>query len=248
MSNDTGTKCLPADAELSKKESLRILGLAIELGDNDGRMDELLTDFVDGFATGWRMAVGTCFRDSLDIKQTVKKGADREKGLLWTQGGIFSFSQGDTLYDTPHAYERWGTALQHIDTAYQVLAGTPSRPKRELVTFRRDTTFTGSLRGNRPRADVARRKAVLAAIPSDWVDSETISSAVKQATGKGVSVDLLCLLTNLGALKRRVETVASRFSGTVEFQVMVPNADRSKLCVTDRIRMSQDAFVALLIT
>ena len=32
MSNDSGTKSLLVDAELSKKESLRILGLAIELG------------------------------------------------------------------------------------------------------------------------------------------------------------------------------------------------------------------------
>ena len=40
-------------------------------------------DFLDGYAVGFRMAVGECFRDALS----------RER-----------FSVGDTIYDTPLAY------------------------------------------------------------------------------------------------------------------------------------------------
>ena len=247
MNSDNRTQSLPADADLSKKESLRILGLAIALRENDDRMDMLLADFDGGFAKGWKMAVGSRFRDALDIKQTDRLAGGR-KARVWAQGGAFCFSGGDTLYDTPRAYERWGTALQSIGRAYQVLGGTPSRPKKELVLFRRNASFAGSLSGNRRRANVARRKAVFKAAPVDWVELEELYSAVKDATDNGVSAKTLRELCDLGALERSVETIESRFPGTVRFLVMVPNADRSKLCVTEEKCMSQDDFVALLIT
>ncbi len=243
MSIDSGTGSFSTDVDLSMKESLRILELSIALRDNDERMDELLADFAQGFAKGWRMAVGTCFRDALDVRLTDKiVEGTKTKTREWTQGGTFSFSGGDTLYDTSRAYERWETALQSIGTAYQVLGGTPSRPEKQLVSIKRNASFSRSFRGN-----VERRTEVFRAIPTNWTEREEIYSAVKQATGKGVSPKLLQDLCDLGALERRIETVESRFPGTVRFHVLAPNADRSKLCVTEERSTSQDDFVALLI-
>jgi hypothetical protein len=59
-------------------------------------------DFVDGYAVGYQMAVGECFRDALA----------RER-----------FSAGDTIYDTRLAYiGTWAEALVHIEYCFQVVA------------------------------------------------------------------------------------------------------------------------------
>ena len=59
-------------------------------------------DFVDGYAIGFKMAVGECFRDALV----------RER-----------FSAGDTIYDTRLAYiGTWTEALVNIEYCFQVVA------------------------------------------------------------------------------------------------------------------------------
>ncbi len=59
-------------------------------------------EFVDGFACGFQMAVGECFRDALS----------RER-----------FSTGDTFYDSRLAYSgTWSEALKHIEVCYQVVS------------------------------------------------------------------------------------------------------------------------------
>ncbi len=70
MTNNTRTASESEDSDSMREESLRILAQAIALRDGDFRMEQLLADFDkgNGFAKGWRMAVGECFRDSLDIK------------------------------------------------------------------------------------------------------------------------------------------------------------------------------------
>ena len=145
MNNDSETSNVLQDTEVRRK-SLEILNLVKSLRDNGERINDLLSDFKEGFAKGWGVAVSTSFLDALDIKQT-DKVIDGKKNRVWTQGSTFSFSQGDILYDTPQAYERWETALQSISIAYQVLAGVPSRPQKEIVLFRRNPSFNGSLKG-----------------------------------------------------------------------------------------------------
>jgi len=228
------------------QQSLRILDKAICLKDNDDRMDQLMAEFSDGFATGWDTAVGECFRDALDIRYTNRIVAGQQTSA-WTQGGTFSFSTGDTIYNTTDAYDQWDSALKSIDFAYQVLQGTPSRSRRESISFRRNASFTGSLKGERAGANVSRRKEVYAAIPEEWNDPKEISNVVLEATGSGLSVDLLEDLFNLGALQKNVE-VADRFSGNVRLQLMVPNKDRSKLTASMRTSVTQDDFVRSLIT
>ncbi len=95
--------------------------------------------------------------------------------MKWTQGGVFSFSPGDIVYDTPRAYQRWDKAIENICMAYQILQAIPSRPRKEIVYLKKNTSYTGSLTGGRKKADVARRQEVVNATPPDWVEEKKLS-------------------------------------------------------------------------
>jgi len=100
----------------------------------DNRSNDLIANFIDGYAHGWRFAVRECFRDALDIKLTPRVGSKIDsKGKktvesIWTQGKEFNFGQGYILYDTRLAYEiTWGEALKHIKLSIQINEITPSK-------------------------------------------------------------------------------------------------------------------------
>ena len=83
----------------------------------------------DAAASDWTMFVPTCFNSALDILLTerIKKvGGVNTKTLVWTQGNNFQFSTGDTLYDTPLAYERWSGALGQLKCCVRVTSSTPN--------------------------------------------------------------------------------------------------------------------------
>ena len=51
--------------------------------------------------------------------------------MEWTQGSGFSFSQGDTFYDSPHAYEGlWSDALKNFRYCIEVTRATPASPAK----------------------------------------------------------------------------------------------------------------------
>jgi hypothetical protein len=82
----------------------------------------------DSVALDWAMFVPTCFNAALDILQTeriTKVNGGKTKMLMWTQGNNFQFSAGDTLYDTPLAYNRWSEALAELNCCVQVTSSTP---------------------------------------------------------------------------------------------------------------------------
>ena len=246
--NDTSQRELwSMDSDQRRKESLQILSSAIALLDKDPRMETPLADFSTDYAKGWHMAVGTYFRDALEIKQTPKV-TEESKTVIWTQGGTFSFSQGDILYDTPLAYQQWDAALQHIQTAYQVLENTASRPEKQQVYFRKNPSYTGSLAGERNRGNISRREAILKVTPTEWTEEDKLGALVKSSTQSYVSPGLLDMLCDLGAMERKVEVVAPRFPGHIKIKIMVPNSDRSALCAKNEMTMSQDEFVELLIS
>lgn len=85
----------------------------------DDRGYALIANFVDGFALGWKMAVSESFKEALDIKLTPRILAGK-KEMLWTQGRIYDFHEGDTIYDTKQAYEEWGGSLPHLKLSVQV--------------------------------------------------------------------------------------------------------------------------------
>lgn len=73
----------------------------------------------------WFMHVPVCFNNALDIRRTIRVGADKP---VWTQGANFSFSAGDTIYDTTQAYDRWADALLHIRYCFHVSQATAVSP------------------------------------------------------------------------------------------------------------------------
>ena len=68
----------------------------------------------------WFLCAPAFFNNALDLKLSDRK-KDGESLEVWTQGADFSFSVGDTLYDTPEAYERWDHAMTKIRFCVQVV-------------------------------------------------------------------------------------------------------------------------------
>ena len=85
-------------------------------------------------------------------------------------------------------------------------------------------------------------------IPTTWVELEKIKSDVLEATNKKTSIEVLDKLCLLGALEKKVELVKARFPGYIRYQVMVPNIDKSQICVQKEEITTQDDFIAMLIT
>lgn len=91
----------------------------------DDRGYALIANFEDGFALGWKMAVPEAFKEALDIKLTPRMFA-KEKEMLWTQGRLYNFHEGDTIHDIKDAYKEWGGALKRLKLSVQVQFASPS--------------------------------------------------------------------------------------------------------------------------
>jgi len=85
----------------------------------------LIANFQNGYAKDWFFAVGTCFRDQLDIMYTERK-QNKKTVMNWTQGPFYSFDEGHIFYDTPEGYLQWSEALKKINIACEVISGTPN--------------------------------------------------------------------------------------------------------------------------
>lgn len=75
------------------------------------RSSALIAIFVDGYAAGWKFAVGTAFRDALDIKLT-KITFEGVQHDTWTQGSSFAFHRGDSFYSDRLGYSDWASFLK----------------------------------------------------------------------------------------------------------------------------------------
>ena len=73
----------------------------------------------------WFMCAPTFFNNALDIRNTERK-KDKQSYWVWTQGADFSFSVGDTLYDTFEAYKPWNEALITVNICLQVTRAVPA--------------------------------------------------------------------------------------------------------------------------
>ena len=115
--------------------------LTTRVTSRDRRLTELLRDPQPEYTDKWFMCVPRAFNEALDIRQTDRM-IESKKQLLWTQGSTFYFSTGDTLYDTPLAYEAWSEALQHINVCVQVDRAIPSNISDDGVRFGGSMTVT----------------------------------------------------------------------------------------------------------
>jgi hypothetical protein len=91
----------------------------------DERGYALIANFEDGFALGWKMAVPEAFKEALDIKLT-PRNLDKKQEMLWTQGRLYGFREGDIIHDVKDAYKEWGKALQSLKLSVQVQSASPS--------------------------------------------------------------------------------------------------------------------------
>ncbi len=92
---------------------------------NIKRKIELLRPHDAKSTSDWFMCLPEFFNDALDIRYTEKKN-NKKSYWVWTQGADFSFSAGDTLYDTKNAYEKWSDALPQIRLCIQIISGQPA--------------------------------------------------------------------------------------------------------------------------
>ncbi len=85
----------------------------------------LIRDPEAAYTDGWYMCVPRVFNTALDLKQEIRKinGVER---LTWVQGSLFSFAEGQVLYDTEAAHKRpWGEALKVMGCCIQVRSARP---------------------------------------------------------------------------------------------------------------------------
>jgi len=113
-------------------KALKLTEDTAEKGKRTKRLTELLKAPDDEQSAGWFMCAPSCFNNALDIRQTPRK-KDGKESLVWTQGSAFSFKAGDTIYDTPKAYSKWGEALKDLSLSVQVDQATDATPEKRSV-------------------------------------------------------------------------------------------------------------------
>ncbi len=97
-----------------RTESLQIFDQIAGSERTSRRLKTLLKDPHEFGSQDWFMSVPPGFYDALDIKW--------DKSLGWTQGGLFSFKQGDVLHDSRKAYESW---FSDLTLTIQVTSASP---------------------------------------------------------------------------------------------------------------------------
>ncbi|MFM8364220.1 MAG: hypothetical protein ACKOAS_03625 [Verrucomicrobiota bacterium] len=108
----------PASCDLSATRDL-FLRLTTRQGKQKRSLD-LLKNPEAPSPSDWFLCAPAFFNNALDLKLSDRK-KDGESLEVWTQGADFSFSVGDTLYDTPEAYEPWDRAIKKIQICVQVV-------------------------------------------------------------------------------------------------------------------------------
>lgn len=126
----------------------------------------LIADFIDkkhasgrAYANGWFFAIHEAFKDAIDIKLTevviTKLNPDgtktKQKTKVWTQGKAFSFSEGDTIFDTPDGYLAVDQDRDKAHLFIQVIQAAPVEDENNgfvrFQVFRQENTPFRIIRG-----------------------------------------------------------------------------------------------------
>jgi hypothetical protein len=108
--------------EEAQRASVAVLEAVLQ---SSRRSETLIADFSSGFARGWAWAVKKDFSTALDIALASRVVKGKQVAPVMTSGSLFTFSKGDTLYDTPLAYsETWTESLNHITKSLVVVSAT----------------------------------------------------------------------------------------------------------------------------
>ena len=90
---------------------------------------------INGSPCDWFMFVPSDFNSALNIEKPIQN-LDNKEDLEWSQGGLFSFSAGDVIYDTDKAYQNWTEALRHVRYCFQVIEASPVLAAKNKEGFR----------------------------------------------------------------------------------------------------------------
>lgn len=101
----------------------------------DNRSATPSVHFEDGYAKGWFMAVGECFRGALDLEKSLRVLTDpltleKREVQMVTEGNppLYSFSPGDLIHNTKKMDGgRWGDALPNVRASLQVARAVPDK-------------------------------------------------------------------------------------------------------------------------
>jgi len=222
-----------------------------------GVVDAMTADQADGYRliapaqgaiTNWHFFIPTCFLSSLGIREGTRSrsidiGDDTKvyRWVEWMQTGAFDFAKGDTIYDTPKAYDSapWSETLHHFRRCLRIDSATQGTASIRRIDVARSTVLPTSLTG--------RPQAVWQSLPASPVALEDAISAVRQSTGKGVTEETLKKLAKSGGCEL-IDLSTPRNPGAIHLSVWQPNAEQTGHAITERYQMSQDDFVRLLIT
>jgi hypothetical protein len=83
------------------------------------------------YAKDWFFCVPPYFNDALDIRlmerQEVKNKQIIRRYMAWSQGSLFTFSEGNIIYDVPFGVsEPWSETMKKINVALQVRKASPA--------------------------------------------------------------------------------------------------------------------------
>ena len=137
--------CTCMDFKMRRLPCKHMYKLAKELKlfvNKNERSRELIADFTNGYAYGWRFIVRPCNYSSLDIMwqsllaEGEKRGKNSKKEIVLTQGKLYNFQRGCVFYDNIEAYTGvWYDALQKINFCLQVDSVTESVDVRPIVVW-----------------------------------------------------------------------------------------------------------------
>jgi len=92
------------------------------------RSEQLIANFVNGFATDWHMAVPESYKQELDIRLTprIKKTDNgKYKEEVYTQGHLYNFKEGQIFFDSAKAYDIWKDSLSSFRLACKIMNAEP---------------------------------------------------------------------------------------------------------------------------
>lgn len=113
----------PSDESVAEAKAEQSSDLILQGAANERSLVPI-ANFPDGFASGWFMAVPKAFSEALDIRQDNRVYGGVRTPVL-TQGRLFSFKAGDTLYDSRAAYTLpWKEALKQTRLCIRIESAT----------------------------------------------------------------------------------------------------------------------------
>ena len=210
----------------------------------DERSVDLIADFCNGYACGWKMAVCESFSNALDIKPAITQDACGNSSTSSNisaplmQGNLFSFAEGDTIYDIS-ATQVWSEVIKKLGICFQIRKAKPVSPQIKITRIMKNPKFNKVLIGE-------RRNEVFENMPNEYTLLKIAKENVKKLTGKYFNDDLLTKLWEIGAVLKQ-EEITERSPGVVEYDVLGPNKERTKLEFKEHRNATQDEFIRTLI-